>query len=78
MAELADALVSGSSEAIHVGSSPFICTKIIGEGSTLSYDFYTHYTSNPWYLLANTLLRPQIKNKHNRSRKSEFESLLYK
>ena len=27
VAELADALVSGSSEAIHVGSSPFICTK---------------------------------------------------
>ena len=27
MAELADALVSGSSEAIHVGSSPFICTR---------------------------------------------------
>ena len=26
MAELADALVSGSSEAIHVGSSPVICT----------------------------------------------------
>ena len=27
VAELADALVSGSSEAIHVGSSPVTCTK---------------------------------------------------
>ena len=49
VAELADALVSGSSEAIHVGSSPFICTKqekSEPKGSVF-FCFLTNYISNP-------------------------------
>ena len=37
VAELADALVSGSSEAIHVGSSPVVRTKKV---VSIGYDFF--------------------------------------
>ena len=39
VAELADALVSGSSEAIHVGSSPVTCTRVTKRPSRKAWSF---------------------------------------
>ena len=51
MAELADALVSGSSEAIHVGASPVVRTNKKG---TFVYQKFLFCLSKPqaWYIIA--------------------------
>ena len=66
VAELADALVSGSSEAIHVGSSPVVRTKTKGRPQGLLFALGTsgQFSGKPSNFVLKTVINCFLNARH--------------